>query len=133
METEASRGLDGVPKLNGHVRRIFLLRKAKCMLLLSAVPRRSLLGAALIPEKEWCRIGGTLALSERELQLVRGVFDDLTEVAIADQLGISPHTVHTHCERLHHKLSVATRVQLVLRITEEFLRDCPNVGHTADG
>ncbi len=103
------------------------------MLLLSAVPRRSLLGAALIPEKEWCRIGGTLALSERELQLVRGVFDDLTEVAIADQLGISPHTVHTHCERLHHKLSVATRVQLVLRITEEFLRDCPNVGHTADG
>ena len=96
------------------------------MLVLSAIPRRSLLGASMFSDEEWRRIGRTLALSERELQLARGVFDDLTEVAIADQMGISPHTVHTHCERLHHKLSVATRVQLVLRIIEEFLHVSPN-------
>jgi hypothetical protein len=30
--------------------------------------------------------------------------------------------VHTHFERLHHKLGVTDRVQLVLRVTQEFLR-----------
>jgi hypothetical protein len=29
--------------------------------------------------------------------------------------------IHTHIERLHHKLAVADRVELVLRVTAEFL------------
>jgi hypothetical protein len=52
---------------------------------------------------------------------VRGVFDGRKESAIAADLGISPHTVHTHVERLHRKLAVADRVELVLRIMDEFL------------
>jgi DNA-binding NarL/FixJ family response regulator len=55
------------------------------------------------------------------LQIVRAVFDDQTEYAIAADLGISPHTVHTHFERLHRKLAVSDRVQLVLRVTEASL------------
>ena len=62
----------------------------------------------------------SLALSNRELEILRGVFDDCTESAIAASLGISPHTVHTHLNRLHHKLGVVDRVQLVLRIVDEF-------------
>lgn len=57
----------------------------------------------------------------RELQIVRGLFDDTTEEAVAAELGISTHTVHTHLERLRHKLAVTTRTQIVLRIIEEFL------------
>lgn len=57
----------------------------------------------------------------RELQIIRGVFDDRTEFNIATGLNISPHTVHTHVERLHHKLHVADRVQLALRVMDEFL------------
>lgn len=53
---------------------------------------------------------------------MRGVFEDLTELAIADGLNISPHTVHTHVDRLHRKLNVSNRVQVVLRVTDEFLR-----------
>ncbi len=70
----------------------------------------------------WNRIVGSLRLSRREGEIVRGVFDDKTEYAIATELGMSPHTVHTHVERLHQKLGVADRVQLVLRILQEFLR-----------
>jgi len=69
-------------------------------------------------------VGGdyrSLGLSLREEQIVRAIFDDCTESAIASDLGISPHTVHTHVERLHQKLGVVDRVALVLRVVNEFL------------
>ena len=79
-------------------------------------------GSAIFPDQAWNQIAITLRLTRRELQVVRGIFDDLTEFAIADNLGISPHTVHTHVERLRRKLGVADRVGLVVHIMEEFLR-----------
>jgi ATP/maltotriose-dependent transcriptional regulator MalT len=75
----------------------------------------------MFSERAWGEIARSLKLSGRELQIVRGVFDDCTELAIAGDLHVSPHTVHTHIDRLHHKLAVADRVELVLRITNEFL------------
>lgn len=76
----------------------------------------------MFSEAAWEAIAKSLELSSRELQIVRGVFDDQIEYAIASDLKISPHTVHSHVERLHHKLQVADRVQLVLRVMDEFLR-----------
>lgn len=75
----------------------------------------------MFSERAWEKIGRSLKLSGRELQIVREVFDDRTEFAIANNLKLSPHTVHTHCERLYHKLAVTNRVKLVLRITNEFI------------
>ncbi len=69
----------------------------------------------------WDQIACSLGLSGRELQIVRGVFDDRIESAIAADLGISAHTVHTHFDRIHRKLAVGTRAGLVLRVTREFL------------
>ena len=79
------------------------------------------LGAAMFSERAWREIARSLKLSGQELQIVRGVFDDYTEFAIANNLNVSPHTVHTHCERLYHKLAVTDRVKLVLRVMDEFL------------
>jgi DNA-binding CsgD family transcriptional regulator len=79
-------------------------------------------GSAVFADQTWIEIAGRLGLSDREGEIVRRVFDDQTEFAIAADLGISPHTVHTHFERLHKKLGVADRVQLVLCITQECLR-----------
>jgi len=79
------------------------------------------LGAAIFSARAWNEIARSLKLSKRELQIVQKVFDDRTELAIADDLGVSPHTIHTHCERLYHKLTVTGRVKLVLRIADEFL------------
>jgi DNA-binding CsgD family transcriptional regulator len=79
------------------------------------------LGAAMFSEQAWGKIADSLKLSGRELQIVREVFNDRTEFAIANNLKLSPHTVHTHCERLYHKLAVTDRVKLVLRVTNEFI------------
>lgn len=73
----------------------------------------------MLSELAWKEIGRSLKLSGRELQLVRGVFDDNTELAIASNLGIARRTVCTHSERLYRKLAVTGRVKLVLRIMEE--------------
>ena len=78
-------------------------------------------GAALFSDQAWAEIARRLKLSGRELQVARGVFNDCKETAIASDLGISSHTVHTHVERLHHKLSVANRAQLLVRVMQEFL------------
>lgn len=75
----------------------------------------------MFSDQAWKAIGQSLNFSGRELQIVRAIFDDRTEFAIASDLNISPHTVHTHVERLHHKLCVTDRVQLVLRVMDEFL------------
>lgn len=70
----------------------------------------------------WAAIARSLKLSRRELEIVRGAFDDQTEVTMATALGISPHTVHTQFERLRHKLGVANRSQLLIRVMREFIR-----------
>jgi DNA-binding CsgD family transcriptional regulator len=70
----------------------------------------------------WGQIAGTLGLSPRELDIARHIFSDQTEAAIALALSISAHTVRTHTERLYRKLHVRSRVELVVRIVDEFLR-----------
>ena len=75
----------------------------------------------MFSEQAWSEIARSLRLSPRELQILRGIFDDHTEFAIAVDLGISPHTVHTHIDRLHRKLAVVDRVTLILRVVEELL------------
>ena len=78
-------------------------------------------GAELICEPAWTEIARALSLSPRELEIVRGVFNDAPEDAIASDLHSSPHTVHTHLGRLHHKLGVRTRAQIILRVFQELL------------
>ena len=59
--------------------------------------------------------GGSSAevLSPRELQVVRGVADGLTNKAIALQLGISDHTVKFHLASAMSKLGAASRAEAV--------------------
>ena len=78
-------------------------------------------GSSIFTDKTWNEIALSLNLSARETQIVRGIFDDRTESTIASRLGISAHTVHTYTERLYQKVWVTNRVQLVLRVTNEFL------------
>lgn len=68
---------------------------------------------------EWTAVCDRLGLSPREREIAMGVLIDEKELRIAQRLGISPHTVHTHTERLYHKLGVSSRVQLVVRLADE--------------
>ena len=75
----------------------------------------------MFSEQAWAEIARSLMLSACELHIVRAVVDDRTECAIAADLGTSPDAVHTCIERLHHKLAVADRAELILRVTDQFL------------
>jgi DNA-binding CsgD family transcriptional regulator len=89
------------------------------------MPRLTLLAAdraPLLTQAEWAIIADQLNLSPREVQIVQYTFDAEKELAIGDKLGISPHTVHTHLERLYRKLGVSSRVGLTAKIAFEVLR-----------
>lgn len=79
-------------------------------------------GRNILSPGEWKTLSGTLELSRREAEIVQCLFDDETEAAVAMELGISPHTVHTHLERLYRKLGVASRCAAVVRVFGEYLR-----------
>src|SRR5580765_3280665 len=70
-------------------------------------------GRSILTYDGWRKIAQSLRISNRELQIIQGVFDDQKEFAIAGELMISVHTVHTHLERLYRKLGVSSRVALV--------------------
>jgi DNA-binding NarL/FixJ family response regulator len=70
-------------------------------------------------EPQWHAVGARLGTSERELEIVRGVLHDRKQSAIASQLGISTHTVHTHLVRLYLKLGVRSRMELAMRVMAE--------------
>lgn len=79
---------------------------------------------SLLTRTQWQSIAKSLHLSGREIQIVQHIFDDHKELAIAQNLGISPHTVHTHLERLYHKLDVASRAGLIIRVFTEACQQC---------
>ena len=52
-------------------------------------------------------------LSKRETEILQKVAYGATTKAVADELGISPHTVKTHLERIFEKLGANDRAQAV--------------------
>ena len=75
-----------------------------------------------LPDDVWRAIAGSLGLSEREAQIARLLLsDDNREDTIATVLAISPHTVHTHLERLYRKLGVTSRCHVVARIFRRYV------------
>jgi len=83
----------------------------------------------LFSDGQWLRIADRLQFSRREIEIVRLVFQDAPDQAIADQLAISVNTVHTHLKRLYSKLDVASRAGLVLQIVHEHLADLQEAEH----
>jgi DNA-binding NarL/FixJ family response regulator len=79
-------------------------------------------GSAIFSKRAWDEVARRLRLSRRELDVLRGMFDGLTESAMDAELHISLRTVHTHVERLHRKLQVTHQVALVLLVVVEFLK-----------
>lgn len=61
-----------------------------------------------------------LGLSEREGQIVGAILTSTKELTIARRIGMSPHTLRTHVERLYRKLRVSTRLELVVRLYETY-------------
>jgi len=86
---------------------------------LATVLRQQQPGHEILDDTAWEGLGQTLKLAPREIQVIQGVFNDQKELAIASDLGISQHTVHTYLERVYRKLAVGSRVALVVRVMAE--------------
>ena len=82
---------------------------------------RKLLGAAILSDHAWSEIAKALRITRREIQIIQGVFDNLTQQGIASRLKMNEHTAHTHLNRLFLKLTVTTRTELVLRVMEQMI------------
>lgn len=52
-------------------------------------------------------------LSAREMEVVRGLSEGLTNREIADQMGLSHHTIKNYVFRIFEKLGVSNRVELL--------------------
>ena len=76
---------------------------------------------SILPYDAWKTTAQSLCISDRELQIIQGIFDDQKELTIAQDLTISAHTVHTHLGRLYRKLGVSSRAGLVLCILSKYL------------
>jgi len=60
-----------------------------------------------------------VALSPRELEMLSLIVDGLTAKEMADQLGVSIHTIDTHTRHLFKKLNVRSRAAAVARALRE--------------
>jgi DNA-binding NarL/FixJ family response regulator len=57
-------------------------------------------------------------LTERELEILKLIAQHLTNVEIAEQLGLSQKTVRNHVSNIFAKLQVADRAQAIIRARE---------------
>jgi two-component system response regulator NreC len=60
-------------------------------------------------------------LTPRELEVLRLIALGYTSVEVADKLDLSPRTIETHRARIHRKLKVSTRAELVAYALEHGL------------
>ncbi len=61
-------------------------------------------------------------LTDREWNVLRGLESDAGEKQLADRLGLSPHTLHSHIKSIYRKVGVQGRLPLLM-LAESFLRD----------
>ena len=50
--------------------------------------------------------------------VLRGLNSDAGEKQLADELGLSPHTLHSHIKSIYRKVGVQGRLPLLLRAEE---------------
>jgi DNA-binding CsgD family transcriptional regulator len=61
-------------------------------------------------------------LTDREWMVLRHLNSDAGEKQLADQLGLSPHTLHSHIKAIYRKVGVQGRLPLLLK-AQEAMRD----------
>ena len=76
----------------------------------------------LLSRQELWEIAWKLEFTDRQSDILPYLVKDEKESAIAKGLGISPHTVHTHLNRLYAKLGVSSRVELIVLLVQEHQR-----------
>jgi ATP/maltotriose-dependent transcriptional regulator MalT len=86
-------------------------------------------GSRVLSDAAWASVEERLNLTPMELRIVQAIFNDCSELTIADQFQVAPATIHTHCRRLYTKLHVSNRVALVLLVLSPYIAHTPAAVH----
>jgi len=78
-------------------------------------------GRWILPCDAWLYLRDALRLSERELLIVEGLFEDREQEILARSLGISPETFYRTLQRIYVKLRIGSTAELVVRVMSEYL------------
>jgi hypothetical protein len=74
-----------------------------------------------IPFEAWPYLAVSLRLSNRELQIVKGIFADRELEEIAHDNGANKEFVYRSLQRIFIKLGIGSRAELVVRVMAEYL------------
>jgi DNA-binding CsgD family transcriptional regulator len=55
-------------------------------------------------------------LTDKQWSVLRGLDSDLSEKQLADQLELSPHTLHSHIKSVYRRLGVQGRLSLLKQL-----------------
>ncbi len=67
--------------------------------------------------------GGAASLAPREREIALALADGLTRKHVAEQLGLSVHTVATVARRIYRKLGVTSQAELAARLAGQARRE----------
>ncbi len=65
-------------------------------------------------------------LTQRELEILKGIVEGKTDRGVAESLFISEHTVRSHIKNLYRKLGVTSKAQAVTKALQERIIDKEN-------
>jgi len=71
--------------------------------------------------RKWVFISKSLNLTDRQLDVVKCIFDGMGEDFIGIELGISVHTVHRHKMSIYRKLKIHNSSDLISKIFITYL------------
>ena len=86
-------------------------------------------GRPWLDTRAWDYIAERLLLSPREAQVIQGLMNDQTERAIACELRISVHTVHSYRVRVYQKLAVSSGIDLAGLIYQTYCDLAADMSH----
>jgi DNA-binding NarL/FixJ family response regulator len=75
----------------------------------------------MLSDSEWDMLAKKMRLTPRETQVLRGVFAEQTDDAIAIELGIATRTVRAHLGKIYQKCDCRTRTGAVVTAFKNYL------------
>ncbi len=89
----------------------------------AAAKRREVVPAQLPNAHEWADAVESLPLTVRQREIVQLILQAKQQKEIAQQLGISRHTVHAYMRQIFARLGVAGRAEMMLAVFARRLRE----------
>ena len=81
--------------------------------------------AQIFTNREWTGLTHSLDMSPRQAEISVYLLQGLGDKKIADELGISIHTVRTYLSRMFSKFEVQDRNELIVTMFRHFRAECP--------